>query len=59
VPIVIASGFANEVETQNLLSQGDTVFLEKPFGVDQLRGHIERLLDRLGELRGSHGCRTE
>jgi signal transduction histidine kinase/ActR/RegA family two-component response regulator len=59
VPIVIASGFANEVETQNLLSQGHTVFLEKPFGVDQLRGHIERLLDRLGELRGSHGCRTE
>ncbi len=45
VPVVIASGFANERETQGLLALGNTVFLEKPFTLDQMRGQVQRLLD--------------
>jgi CheY-like chemotaxis protein len=45
VPVVIASGFANESETQNLLAQGNTVFLEKPYSVEQMRGQVQRLLE--------------
>lgn len=45
VPVVIASGFANESETQSLLAQGNTVFIEKPYSVEQMRGQVQRLLD--------------
>ncbi len=44
VPIMIASGYANEIETQGLLALGNAAFLEKPFSVDALRRHVERML---------------
>ncbi len=46
VPIVIASGFADEAETQALLAQGNTAFLEKPFSVDEMRAQVTRVLER-------------
>ncbi len=48
VPVVIASGYANESETQGLLAQGNTVFLEKPYSVEQMRVQVQRLLDAAG-----------
>ncbi|MEO8702059.1 MAG: response regulator [Kofleriaceae bacterium] len=44
VPIVIASGYALETETQELLASGRAAFLEKPFTTSQLMHEIERLL---------------
>ncbi len=48
VPVVIASGYANESETQTLLAQGNAVFLEKPYSVEQMREHVQHLLDAVG-----------
>ena len=46
VPVVIISGFASAAETQTMLGQGNTVFLEKPFTVDDMRGQVQQILDR-------------
>jgi CheY-like chemotaxis protein len=43
LPILLCSGFARESQTDELLSQGNTRFLLKPFGLDALEKAIVSL----------------
>jgi signal transduction histidine kinase/CheY-like chemotaxis protein len=50
VPVVIASGFASQTETQALLASGNACFLEKPFRVESLREQVQRMLGERSTL---------
>jgi signal transduction histidine kinase/ActR/RegA family two-component response regulator len=53
VPILIASGYAAERETQELLSNDATAFLDKPFSRAQLEQQVVQLLQVVQQLQSS------
>lgn len=53
--ILFVSGVVEPAEVRKLLDQGADGFLKKPFDIDELVAHIERILD-LEPQRGSNGA---
>ena len=46
LPVLLTSGFSEEVTAQRLLSFENVDFIQKPYGAKQLLAAIDRLVDR-------------
>lgn len=44
VKVIIASGYTNEVEPNSLLEAGAKKFIQKPFGISEIRSAVEEIL---------------
>jgi two-component system chemotaxis response regulator CheY len=55
VPVIVVSTDATSQRIHNMLDLGAAGYLQKPFGPEQLRSEIERVLHALQSASGSEG----
>jgi len=53
IPIIIISGYLEDIQKENILTKGASAYLEKPFNLKQLENLIEK------SLQGVQSCNIQ